>query len=207
MIAPITNASVVFVRDGTTDSVGVVSDEIYGDYNVSLSGEKDYLMYSSADGFVSKDEPISFSTKLKTTQLLFDTLTGLGMVAGMVTMSSTGVAVANASISLIDITNAGNPDTLIKRDTLINTGDQLPIVQGFQLFLENEERLAANMELSGWNSEDIFKLIFELYGYSRQDGIAQPADYRIDIGEVGLGHSHILCEATVNCLRLMLILK
>jgi hypothetical protein len=93
------------------------------------------------------------------------------------------------TITLIDITNATNPDTLLKQDTLIYTGAQLPIIQGFQLLLQNEEQLMMNGETSGWNSPDIFKILFELYSYSRVDGIAQPADYRIDIGEVGLGHS------------------
>jgi hypothetical protein len=93
------------------------------------------------------------------------------------------------TITLTDITDASNPVTLVDRDTLVYTGDQLPIVQGFQLFLENEEALAANEELSEWNNPNIFDFLFELYSYSRVDGVGQPADYRIDFGEVGFGHS------------------
>ena len=93
------------------------------------------------------------------------------------------------TITLVDITNSDNPDTLINRDTTISTGSQLPVVSGFQLILQNEAQLTANEETSAWNNTDIFNMLFTQYKYSRTYGIPLPADYRIDFGEVGFGHS------------------
>ncbi|MBN1308261.1 MAG: carboxypeptidase regulatory-like domain-containing protein [Chitinispirillaceae bacterium] len=103
VIAPITGAKVLFVRDGSTDTVSVLSDPTYGDFRASLAGGKQFEMYSSAEGFVEKSDPVVFTTELKATQTVYDTLQGLGMLSGIVTMSSNGIAVGNANVSLVDI--------------------------------------------------------------------------------------------------------
>jgi hypothetical protein len=59
-------------------------------------------MYSSADGFVKKEEPIIITTTPKKTMNFYDTLQGLGMISGKVTMSENGDAVGYANVSLVD---------------------------------------------------------------------------------------------------------
>lgn len=104
--APITNAKVLFIREGSTDSLTVLSDPTYGDFRASLAGEKRFMMYGGADGFFEKNEPVVFTTLPKTTQTINDTLQGLGILAGAVIMTATGAAIRNADISLIEVSTA-----------------------------------------------------------------------------------------------------
>ncbi len=103
VIAPITNARVIFTTgDSSGDSVVVFSDPTYGDFNVSLAGGKQYRMYCRAAGFAPKNIPVVFTAEPRETKTVSDTLQGLGMIKGIVVISSSGVAVKNADVSLID---------------------------------------------------------------------------------------------------------
>jgi len=100
VIAPLTSASVQFIQDDTGDTTSIKSGSTYGDFKASLTGEKKFVMSSSADGFVPIHGPVTFTTVPKTTVVMYDTLLGLGMVAGTVTLSSTGVAVSGVTVNL-----------------------------------------------------------------------------------------------------------
>ena len=102
-LAPITGARVVFVARGSSDSLSVTSDITYGDFRVSLPGGKEYSMFATAFGFVHKSTPVLFTTLEKSTQSVFDTLQGLGMVSGIVQTSSGGAAISGANITLVSI--------------------------------------------------------------------------------------------------------
>ena len=103
IIAPITRASVKFISVGSTDTISVISDVTYGDFNVSLPGDKSFLVYSSANGFISKAIPCSLKTQIKTTQAFNDTLQGLGMISGTVKYGISELG--NASVSLISVSS------------------------------------------------------------------------------------------------------
>lgn len=105
VIAPITNARIVFIRDLSTDTMTVISNVTYGDFKVSLTGDKKYSMYCSASGFAEKKTAKTFTTELKTTQSMVDTLQGLGMMSGTVTLSATKAALGTVSISLVTVTS------------------------------------------------------------------------------------------------------
>jgi len=102
-LAPITGARVVFVAKGSSDSLSVTSDITYGDFRASLPGGKEYLMFASAFGFAYKSTPVVFNAQEKSTQSVFDTLQGLGMVSGTVLASSGGAAISGANITLVSI--------------------------------------------------------------------------------------------------------
>ena len=103
VIAPITGATIYFVKQGTSDTIVVNSDPTYGDFKASLAGEKTFEMSSTADGFVRDTTPVAFTTTPKSTQTVYDTLQGLGTMPGIMVMASTGVAVKTASVSLVDL--------------------------------------------------------------------------------------------------------
>lgn len=105
VIAPITGAEIFFVQGSTGDTTSVVSDPTYGDFKASLPGNKDFSMYSSANGYVEKDTPIEFTTKPKTTQTMYDTLQGLGILSGSALLSEDKQAVARANLTLVEIEN------------------------------------------------------------------------------------------------------
>ncbi|HLP16099.1 MAG TPA: hypothetical protein VK470_07570 [Bacteroidota bacterium] len=75
------------------------------------------------------------------------------------------------------------------RDTLVHQGDELPIIDGFQLSLNNEPKLALNSLKSGWNRPEVFPFDFARYSAGFVQGVENPYDYKIIIGDVGIAHS------------------
>ncbi|MCX7726290.1 MAG: carboxypeptidase-like regulatory domain-containing protein, partial [Chitinispirillaceae bacterium] len=103
VIAPITTAEVKFVEEGKTDTITVMSHYTYGDFKVSLAGDKKYLMFSRAEGFVKKENPVIIYTKSRENQKVSDTLRALGYIKGIVKHSVNRNVIGGAEISLIDI--------------------------------------------------------------------------------------------------------
>jgi len=95
------------------------------------------------------------------------------------------------SFSLINITDISNPDTLIDRSRKIHTGDEHLVVDGFQIAFTLESVIELNSSLSKWNDGDtmIFAPIFMRWEDIGKVGYRKPSDYRLTIGEVGLGRS------------------
>ncbi|HPG41443.1 MAG TPA: hypothetical protein PLP19_19310, partial [bacterium] len=58
--------------------------------------------------------------------------------------TTTTIDLVTSNFNLLDVTNATNVDTLIKASTAVNTGDIIPIIDGFQLQFSNETGTALN---------------------------------------------------------------
>jgi hypothetical protein len=78
---------------------------------------------------------------------------------------------------------------LLQNDTLINQGDEIKITDGFQLSLTNVEQLSLNTAESGWNSSQVFSFDFNTFSSGLTQGVQNPCDYKIVVGEVGIGTS------------------
>jgi len=91
------------------------------------------------------------------------------------------------NITVINITDPANPDTtVINKSTDIETGDNLPIIDGFQLTLQNHTRMVVDSIRSVWNRNNIYDFIAQSFKYSRTNGMPKAADYRIEFGEIGI---------------------
>ncbi|MBN1758832.1 MAG: carboxypeptidase regulatory-like domain-containing protein [Chitinispirillaceae bacterium] len=139
IVAPITNATVIFIEESTNDTVLVTSDETYGDFKASLAGNKTFSMYCAAEGFVKKTTPVVCTTVSKSTLNLYDTLQGLGSLPGTVIMSETRSAVKSANVSLID-TDKGTVISSAKSAT-DGTFELRSIPDGKYLFRAGKEGL------------------------------------------------------------------
>ena len=104
------------------------------------------------------------------------------------------------SISLIDITEPAYPDTLINKDDAVLTGEKLPMTHGFRLSIANVAELAVNADSTFWSRDSVYGAVFEPFRYSRLYGQAMPYDYRIDFGELGVGHSTEMAASTTRIL-------
>lgn len=98
VIAPVTGAAIRFIETGSSDTFSVISDATYGDFKISLPGDKEYQVISSAAGFAS-GKPRKIKTMIKATQTFKDTLRSLGMLSG--TVVSDGSVISGATISLV----------------------------------------------------------------------------------------------------------
>ncbi len=78
---------------------------------------------------------------------------------------------------------------LLKNDKRINIGDELPILEGFQLSLENVQDISINNLKTRWNDPDIFSFNFDTFTYLTIKGVTNPSDYKIIIGETGISTS------------------
>jgi len=105
VIAPITGATLKFIKSGSSDSIIVKTDATYGDYKISLPGNQKYLVYTSANGYASKAAPCTLVTVSKTTQILLDTLRGLGMISGTVKSSNSNTVMSNVNVNIIRVSN------------------------------------------------------------------------------------------------------
>lgn len=103
VLAPITNAKITFVKNGTTDTTTVTSNFTYGDFSVSLPGEQKYNVYSSATGYAPKSAPVVCSTAVKTTQMFYDTLNAYATVNGVVRVSSDNSFLGGCIVNLIRV--------------------------------------------------------------------------------------------------------
>ncbi len=101
VLAPITNATVKFLKIGTADTLTIQSNSTYGSFKISLPGEQQYLVLSSANGFGAKAVPCTLKTLPKTTQNFFDTLNAFATVSGTVKMS--GTPLGNCNVNLLKI--------------------------------------------------------------------------------------------------------
>ncbi|MEG8947318.1 hypothetical protein [Rosettibacter firmus] len=78
---------------------------------------------------------------------------------------------------------------LLKDDKRINIGDELPVIDGFQMSLENVQDISINNLKTKWNDPDIYSFNFDTFTYLTIKGVTKPSDYKIIIGEQGLSTS------------------
>jgi hypothetical protein len=102
VLAPITGASVLFTSSTVADTFSTQSDATYGDYRISVPGGRMYKMTSSAPGFVAHSRFLPDTVRAQSTVTSFDTLNGLGMLAGSVRMGPSKAPVEGATVNLID---------------------------------------------------------------------------------------------------------
>ncbi len=77
-------------------------------------------------------------------------------------------------------------DVLIDRSTDLEPGFEQPMTDGFQIVLYNAPEVLVNPDSTGWSSDSVFAAVVEPFRYSRTYGTANPNDYVIEIGEVGI---------------------
>lgn len=77
----------------------------------------------------------------------------------------------------------------IEKSTLLDVEDEIPVFDGIQLSMQNEEFVAINEELSGWNREEIYPYDFSPVTFIGVKGEKRPNDYQIIIGEPGFSAS------------------
>ncbi len=93
--------------------------------------------------------------------------------------------------SLFDVTNEdqGQIDTLLWKCDKLTADEEISLVDGFRLIMDNEDEIELNQSKSGWNDEDIFPLSFIPFQAGFWVGFPNPADYKITFGEVGMDSS------------------
>jgi hypothetical protein len=92
-------------------------------------------------------------------------------------------------LSLFDITDPANPDTLINQTRDIKPTDKLPMTDGFLLNVKNDTMVTIDAVKTKWSRPDIYGYIFRPTKQGSVSGIANAADYKIEFGEVGIDTS------------------
>ena len=95
------------------------------------------------------------------------------------------------NFSLFNITSPDSPDTLIYKSKQVNIQDEHLVMQGFQISFKLESVIELNSNLSQWNGGDttIFSPVFTRWEDITSVGYRKPSDYRLTIGDVGMGRS------------------
>jgi hypothetical protein len=95
------------------------------------------------------------------------------------------------NFSLFNITSPDSPDTLIYKSEQVNIQDEHLVMQGFQISFKLESVIELNSSLSQWNDGDttIFSPVFTRWEDITSVGYRKPSDYRLTIGDVGMGRS------------------
>ncbi len=106
----------------------------------------------------------------------------------VVTGSKFSSTFATKNVTLVNM-SATPVDTLINKSPLVQTGDILPITEGFQLQLFNLNEMKLDSINSVWSVDSVFAFTFDRFRYSRIEGTPMPNNYRIDFGELGVGTS------------------
>ncbi|MBN1780166.1 hypothetical protein JW948_03505 [bacterium] len=75
---------------------------------------------------------------------------------------------------------------LIDQSTLLGLNDEIPIFDGIQIKLFNENQVALDIALSGWNRDAVYPYSFSPVTFIGIKGEKRPNDYRIVVGEPGM---------------------
>jgi hypothetical protein len=67
----------------------------------------------------------------------------------------------------------------LSESRLFNESDEIPIIDGFQLRMQNERIVQLNSVLSGWSRGEVFPFVFEPVSFPGVVGEARPNDYRL----------------------------
>jgi len=78
---------------------------------------------------------------------------------------------------------------LLKDDTRVMPGDEITITEGFQLTLDNVQDLSLNTARTRWNKPDIYSFDFATVSIRLTQGVQNPCDYMIVVGDVGMATS------------------
>ncbi len=97
------------------------------------------------------------------------------------------------------VTDITTGEVKLEKSTLFKQGDEVPIIDGFQLTFVNEERVELNRIISGWTSEEVYPFEFTPVQFLNVQGEQRPNDYMLVIGEVGIATSK---DTTISFLPL-----
>ena len=103
--------------------------------------------------------------------------------------TSTAMTLATKNITLVNVSAAGLPDTLLNHATEVQTGGVLPVTDGFQLKLVNLPEMALNADSSMWSNDSIYSFVFAPFRCSKTNGRPMANDYLVEFGEVGMDTS------------------
>lgn len=96
--------------------------------------------------------------------------------------------------TLADITNEnmGIIDTLVKRSGKLNPTDEQPIIDGYQLIINNSKFVQINRTKSHWSRNRVYDMGFRVFKAGFTIGTMYPSDYMIVFGDVGMDTSSYL---------------
>ncbi|MEL6822731.1 MAG: hypothetical protein AAFP70_13290, partial [Calditrichota bacterium] len=97
--------------------------------------------------------------------------------------------ITTKDFTLVDVTNPASPDTLIFQDTAPRTGLEAPLADGVRVSFVNPALVQVNEEQSTNSRDDIFPIQFRVFEEGLERGQENPADYRMEFGDVGFGTS------------------
>jgi len=102
--------------------------------------------------------------------------------------------------TLADVTmeEEGQIDTLIDRSRRLSIYDEQPIVDGFQLFVNNARFIEIDRSKSTWSRDSLYTIGFKVFKYGFITGTMLPSDYMIIFDEVGADTSTYLKVRTVQ---------
>ena len=97
------------------------------------------------------------------------------------------------------IINTTTGDVLVKRSTLFNDGDEVPVTDGFRIsFQGNPAEFVFDEENSGWNRPGVYAPTLRVFNYRTQPVELLAADFKIVIGEVGMDTSTTYFRGTAE---------
>lgn len=98
-----------------------------------------------------------------------------------------GTVFKTKSFSLKNVTE--NQFILVD-DTLVHTGNELPVTEGFRLSMDNyEQDVAVNTAKTGWNNLDAYHFDFTVFAGFDNKGVLNPSNYLLIIGPDGIATS------------------
>jgi len=77
----------------------------------------------------------------------------------------------------------------IEKSTFLSMDDEIPVFDGIQLTLQNEETVTLDEVKSGWNRSEVFPFEFSPVTFVGVKGEKRPDDYQVIIGELGMSAS------------------
>lgn len=100
---------------------------------------------------------------------------------------TTGDTVTTRDFTVTDMTQS---EIIFSESKLFIAGNQVPVLDGFELRLENEPLVTLNTEASGWKDSEVYPYAFDPVTFIGITGEKRPNDYRIVIGGAGTSTSY-----------------
>lgn len=92
-----------------------------------------------------------------------------------------GDTLSTKNWTLADVTdeNTGIIDTLIDRSQKLSPRDELPVVDGFQLNINNSKFIQIDRNKSRWSRDSLYTISFKVFKFGFVTGTMFPSDYKI----------------------------
>ncbi len=109
-----------------------------------------------------------------------------------ITFTDTSFKVSNRDVihtKSFSLQNITQREFLLVNDTTLDVNAELPIVDGFQLSLNNVQDVSLNYDKTGWNKPEVYSFDFDVVTFLSIKGIQSPSDYEVVFGDVGIASS------------------